>query len=175
SGFTLTEIMIAVTISVLIFSALGMLLSRCFSLWLGSQAEWKLAQHARVTRTRLLYGGFGTGTGLLNSTNVTFDTSGGWRRVEFYPVTGGGDYYRLWGSPGSYQSNIWIERENGYPRWAWAQEVRFSSGAYPAVLVNDFSAARTNTTVTLSYTLNLSALGKTYELPQVVQAELINE
>lgn len=173
-GFTLTEVMISVVISIMIFSAMATLLSRCFSLWVEAQAHWKLAQHARITRTRLLYGGFGIGTGLLNATNVTV-SDGSWNIITFYPVTGEGNYYRLWGSPDSDQHNIWIQREVGSPSWAWAQEVRYAIGSDPLVLVNDFTASISNSTVTLAYTLNFSAMGKNFELPQVIEAELVNE
>lgn len=173
-GFTLTEMLMAVVISVIVFGAMGTLLSRCFFLWLDGQAQWKLAQHARVTRLRLLNGAFGVGTGLLNSTNVTLGTWSGWTTVTFDPVTASG-YFRIYGSPGTSQQNIWIEREVGSPSFAWAQQVTYSKAQNPDVLINNFSATVSNQVVRLSYTLNFLSMGRTNTLPQVIEAKLVNK
>lgn len=176
SGFTLTEVMIAVTISILVFSAMATLLSRCFSMWLEAQAHWKLAQHARVTRTRLLYGGFGTGTGLLSATNVTVSDYGtSWRKIDFYPVTEGGDLFEIYGWKDTSPANVWLrDVENG--TWSWAQTVGvLGSSTTPLVMASDFVASVTNQLVTMNYTLKFSAMGKVFELPQTVEAVLVNE
>lgn len=175
-GFTLVEVMMAVVISVLIFSALGSLLNRCFSLWLGSQAQWKLAQHAKITRTRILYGGFGVGTGLLNATNASVVASGDDRDVVFNLPTDS-DIYHIAGVADSGSHNIILERNGGggaNSRYAHSvKQVGVSDT--PVVFEDDFSAVISNSIVTLSYTLNLSILGKDFELPQVVEAKLIND
>lgn len=176
SGFTLTEVMIAVTISILVFSAMATLLTRCFSMWLEAQAHWKLAQHARVTRSRILYGGFGTGTGLLSATNVTVSNYGAaWRKIDFYPVTEGGDLFEIYGWKGTNSANVWLsDVANG--TWAWAQTVSLSGvSQIPLVMAGDFEASVTNQMVTMNYTLKFSAIGKVFELPQTVEVFLVNE
>lgn len=173
-GFTLTEVMISVVISIMIFSAMATLLTQCFSLWLEAQAHWKLAQHARVTRTRLLYGGFGIGTGLLTATNVTVVSGygGSWDWVTFFPVNMGGEY-NIFGWQGDDPAQIWLQDKDG--NYAWAQTVsQVGISDEPTVMANKFTASITNDTVTLSYTLNFSAIGKEFELPQVLEVTLVN-
>ena len=173
SGFTMTEMMMAVVISVLVFGALGTLLTRCFFMWLDGQAQWKLAQHARVARTQLLNGGFGVGTGLLSASNVTVSAYGSWTKVTFAPV--GSDAYSIYGWPGNSMLNIWLQDPDG--NFAWAQEVsKYDPGAskVPSVLVNHFTAAITNQKVVMTYDLNLLAVGRTNTLPQRVEVHLVN-
>jgi len=175
-GFTLTEVMISVVLSIMVFAALGMLLTRCFSLWVDGQANWNLAQHARVTRSRLLNGAFGVGTGVINGSNVTVqagtDEWEGWQSVRFELVDQA-EYYQIYASPGANQMNICIEKE-GEPEVALAQEVRYRSGGDPLVKVNNFGASVTNKHLTMTYTLNFSAMGKNFELPQIIEAYLVN-
>jgi len=172
-GFTLTEIMISVVIAIMVFSAMGVLLSRCFSLWVEAQAQWKLAQHARVTRTRLLYGGFGIGTGLLNATNVTVQPYGSWEQITFNPVTESGQF-GIYGRPDTSQQNIWIEDDAG--QWAYAQSVSLHGMSdQPLVMANHFDATVSNDIVTIAYTLNFSAMGRNFELPQYIEVRLVNE
>lgn len=173
-GFTLVEMMMAIVISVAVFAAMGTLLNRCFSLWLDAQAQWKLAQHARVTRLQILNGGFGVGTGLLSSTNVSVRMNGSWKLVEFQPVTKGGAYFML-GWPGDSMQNIWLFGGDGEGS-AVAQTVsRWGYSEQPSVLVNHFDATVSNQIVTLSYTLNFLSMGRTNTLPQVIEARLVNE
>lgn len=173
-GFTLTEMMMAVVISVAVFGALGVLLTRCFSLWLEAQAQWKLAQHARVARLQILNGGFGIGTGLLSATNVTIDAYGSWERVQFNPVSDGQEYH-IYGWPGTAAQNIWLKKQPT-TEWAYAQTVsKYGYSATPSVLANNFDASITNQKIILSYTLNFQAMGRNYELPQVIEAHLVNE
>ena len=175
-AFTLTEVMIAVTISIVVFSAMASLLTRCFSMWVEAQAHWKLAQHARVTRTRLLYGGFGIGTGLLNATNVTVSDYGtSWQKIDFYPVTQGGDRFEVYGWTPTNAVNIWL-RDTANGTWSWAQSVGvLGLSTTPLVMASDFSALVTNQLVTMDYTLKFSAMGKIFELPQTVEVVLVNE
>lgn len=175
SGFTLTEVMIAVTISILVFSAMATLLTRCFSMWVEAQAHWKLAQHARVTRSRILYGGFGTGTGLLSATNVTVSDYGSvWKKIDFYPVTEG-DLFEVYGWVGTNAANIWLH-DTVPNTWAWAQTVSLNGlSETPLVMASDFDASVTNQVVTMDYTLKFSAMGKVFELPQTIEVFLVNE
>lgn len=171
-GFTLTEMMMAIVISAIVFSAMATLLSRCFSLWLEAQAQWKLAQHARVTRLQILNGGFGLGTGVISASNVTVSAYGSWRKVTFHPVGGAGEY-AVYGWPGTSAQNVWLQNPDG--DWAWAQNVsQYGSSEASSVLVNDFSAEVTNQTIRMSYTLTLSAIGRTFELPQLIETHLVN-
>jgi hypothetical protein len=58
----------------------------------------------------------------------------------------------------------------------YAQTVRrVLTSEEPLVFVNNFTAAITNATVTLAYTLNFAAMGRNFELPQVVEVSLVNE
>jgi len=175
-GFTLTEVMISVVLSIMVFAALGTLLNRCFSLWVDAQANWKLAQHARVTRARLLYGAFGVGTGVLNGSNVTVQAGSGdwsgWQMVEFEPVNDVG-YCRIYAWPGTSAKNICIEKE-GAAQLAWAQEVRYASGEDPLVQVNNFDASVISNLLSMTYTLHFSAMGKDFKLPQTIEAYLVN-
>lgn len=167
----MVEMMMAIVISVVVFAALGTLLTRCFSMWLEAEAQWKLAQHARVARIRLLNGGFGVGTGLLSASNVTTSAYSSWTKVSFEPV--GAATYEVYGWPGSEQMHLWMK--NPDEDWAWATIVgSHDAGSAPDVYVNHFKAQVTNDIVRLSYTLNFSAIGRNFELPQVVEAHLVN-
>ncbi len=172
-GFTLPEVMMALVISMVVFSAMGVLLSRCFSLWMDAQAHWKLAQHARFARTRLLYGGFGAGSGILSSTNIAVSSSSSWNLITFDPVASGG-VFRIYGWAGTTPQNIWLLNDSYEWGWAQAMGVRYGAST-PTVLVDDFSASLSNQTLTLNYTLNFSAMGKVFQHPQTVSAYLINE
>jgi prepilin-type N-terminal cleavage/methylation domain-containing protein len=172
-GFTLPEVMMAIVISMIVFSAMGVLLSRCFSLWVDAQAHWKLAQHARFARTRLLFGGFGAGSGILSSTNIAVSPSSSWNLITYDPVTSAGEF-RIYGWAGTTPQNIWLLSDSYEWGWAQAMGVRYGA-ASPAVLVDDFSASLSNQTLTLNYTLNFSAMGKVFEHPQTVSAYLIND
>jgi hypothetical protein len=126
-----------------------------------------------VTRLQILNGAFGIGTGLLSSTNIVIGTSGSWKTIQFSPVTKTSPY-SIYGYPQTNsQQNIWVIGTEGY---AWAQTVSdaFSSDT-PSVLVNRFDASISNQSVVVSYTLNFKSMGKNFELPQVIEAHLVNE
>ncbi len=174
-GFTLPEVMMALVISMVVFSAMGVLLSRCFSLWVDAQAHWKLAQHARVTRTRILYGGFGVGTGILSATNLVIAPYGEWRQLTFNPVSQSGTR-EVYGWTGTSPQNIWLKSSADSPAWAFAQSVSsYGITETPLVTADDFIASLSNQLLTISYTLNFSAMGKNFEHPQTIQAYLVNE
>ncbi len=174
SGFTLTELIVALTISIMVFSAMGSLLSRCFSLWMDASAHWKLAQHSRITRARILNGGFGAGSGLLSATNATVSLYGGWDLITFYPVISPG-YREVYGWMGSSPQNVWLKNSvDG--QWAWAQSVSyFGTSSDPTVKVDSFDAVLSNKVMTINYTLNFMAMGKTNKQPQTIRAYLINQ
>lgn len=52
-GFTLTEVMMVMVLSILVFSAMASAMIHAFRLWDDGNAHWKLAQVAR--RTRVIY------------------------------------------------------------------------------------------------------------------------
>lgn len=165
----------SLVISVIVFSAIAVLLSRTFSVWFDATGRWKLAQHARVARTRMLYGGFGSGTGLLSSTNVSVGPYGGWEQIVFYPVATNG-YQHIYGWTGTAPQNIWLKRQLPTEQWAFAQTVsKYMFSETPDVMADDFDAVISNDTLTLTYTLSFSSGGRTYEQPQIIQAYLVNE
>ncbi|MBI9021085.1 MAG: type II secretion system protein [Verrucomicrobia bacterium] len=174
SGFTLTELIVALTISIMVFSAMGSLLSRCFSLWMDASANWKIAQHSRITRARILSGGFGPGSGLLSSSNTTVSAYGSWDRIRFYPIAVSG-YREVYGWPSDVPQNIWLKNSvDG--QLAWAQSVSYAgASSEPLVKATAFDAVLSNKVMTINYTLNFSAMGKDFEQPQTIRAYLINQ
>lgn len=173
SGFTLPEVLISTVLAVLIFFAVGALLSRSFSVWYNAMAQWKVAAASRVMRTRLLDGGFGRGTGLLSSTNITVWPEGGVRRIDYYPVVAGGDLFCFldWN-----ENNLpSLYNNGGDPQWAYGQSVKYYGGEVPDVNITNFTAVATNGhTVVMTYTLKLSAAGRTFEQPQTLRIVLPN-
>ena len=177
SGFTLPEVLLAVTLSVMVFAALGTLLSRSFSIWYDGMAQWKLATHARVTRIRLLDGGFGKGTGLLSSTNHTIHTSGGYRYVQYNPVKSGQIYKCFGWTPTITSEDVWLQNEDSAipVEWAYGQNVKDWGAEAPDVKVNGFSVELSEDNVLeMSYTLRSTAAGKTFEQPQTIRVVLLN-
>ena len=176
-GFTLVEMMMALVVSVVVFSAMGVLLTKCFSLWMDSSAHWKLAQHARITRVRILSGAFDAGSGVLSSTNLTIESSGVWNLIQFYPVSKE-NRQEIWGSSSAAEENVWMRSydPDDSHKLAWAQSVSFYGiSDEPLVTVNQFDASYSNQLLTLDYTLNLQVMGKTFEKPQTIEAYLVND
>ena len=66
SGFTLVEMLLSLVISVVVFSAMGVLLARTVNLWVDGAGQWYVATQARAARARILSGGMGPGTGILS-------------------------------------------------------------------------------------------------------------
>ena len=181
SGFTLPEVLISTALAVMVFFTLGTLLSRSFSVWYNGMAQWKLAHHARVTRIRLLDGGFGRGTGLLSATNHTINSQGGWTRIDYYPLLANGALYQNYGwTSDSEEStdNIWLSNNDpSVPAtWAYGQSVKYYDGAQdPDVKINSFDAEFVDAnTLELTYMLRFSAAGRHFEQPQTIRAVLLN-
>lgn len=172
-GFTLTEIMIAVTISVFVFAAMGALLGRCFSLWKDAAANWQLAQYSRVSRERILRGGFADPSqGLLSATNaVPYVPGSGWAYLQYRNQAGG--LQRVYGWVGESTQNIWLYRTPGTPAWTYAQGSSYPVN--PPVTVDSFDLSKSNQLVTITYRVRASAGGKTFTQPHTIQAYLINE
>lgn len=182
NGFTLVEIMLATAISVIVFVSMGALLTRSFSLWMDAMANWKLAQHARVARARLLDGGFYfpvagitnlvVKTGWLSSTGVTTAAASGEAYVQYYPLGTTGGAHRAYGWTNAVAGKD-LRLRNGGSTWLLGQSVAATNYAAD-VRVDMFKPFVTNIMVTATYRLNLSAMGKTFTQPCTVQAYLIN-
>lgn len=172
AGFTLVEILMATAISVMVFVAMGALLTRSFALWMDSMANWKLAQHARVSRARLLDGGFGPGTGWLSSSNVSKAIASGETYVQYYPLGVSGAFYAYgWNSSADGKD---LRLRNGGSLWVLGQNVA-DTNYNNDVGVELFVPFVTNSAVIATYQLRLSVMGKTVVQPCTVQAYLINQ
>jgi len=183
SGFTLPEVLLSTVLSAMIFVALGTLLSRSFSIWYSGMAQWKLASHARVTRLRLLNGGFGTGTGMLSATNHTTGTASyegtDYEYVQYYPAGSGEEYWAYGCISGVPGDNMWLRNDDpAIPvEWAYGQSVKVRDDAEdgPDVKVGNFDAEFVgDDMLELTYTLHLSAGGRDFEQPQTIRVVLLN-
>jgi prepilin-type N-terminal cleavage/methylation domain-containing protein len=177
AGFTLVEVLLAVSISVMVFFAMGMLLTKCFSLWKDATAHWRLAQYGRISRERILSGAFTNPvSGLLSATNAAIYNGGAWDYVEYRTMDSTGVVYQVYGWKAASEQELWIGRSPGSPQWAYGQGVAFyPSNAAPPVKVDSFSASVSNNIVVMSYRLRMSAAGKTFTQPQTISAWLVNK
>jgi type II secretory pathway pseudopilin PulG len=190
AGFTLVEVLLASLISVLVFAAMGALLSRSFALWMDGAARWQLAQHVRITRERILRGGFepsGAETnqleGLLAAgTNVNIvansvglnvgygtltTTISGLPLTNYYGICAQSNQLYLYN-----QNNSTPYWSGGFKSWCWAAK---SGAAVPPVTVSGMTATHTNPVLTIKYQVNYSAMGRTFTQPCTIRAHLINE
>jgi hypothetical protein len=139
-------------------------------------ARWRLAQHARVTRARLLDGGFNASasgsafTGWLSSSGVTFGNSSGEAYVEYYPIRSSGVFRAYGWTNTAAGRNI---RLQGGSAWALGQTVAATNYA-SSVQVDMFRPYMTNGGVTATYRLRLDSMGQTFEQPCTVRAFIIN-
>ncbi|NOU36745.1 MAG: type II secretion system protein [Kiritimatiellaceae bacterium] len=171
-GFTLVEVLLATAISVMVFAAMGALLTRSFTLWMNAMANWKLAQHARVARARLLDGGFGSGTGWLSSTNVIVASASGEAYVQYYPLKSSGAFYSYgWTNSAAGKD---IRLRSGSSVWAVGQNVAATNYVGDVDVEMFRLTAVTNQIITATYQLRLSVMGKTFTQPCTVKAYLIN-
>lgn len=175
SGFTLPEVLLASAISVMVFFALGTLLTRSFSIWYSGMAQWKLAQHARVTRIRIMDGGFGTGTGMLSATNHTVTAESDSTQINYYPVFSGKEY-RCNGGTSSTNDILLYNNDPAVPiTWAYGQSVKNVGDEVPDVKVGNFTAEFVGPdTLQMTYVLRFSAAGKEFEHPQTIRMRLLN-
>lgn len=167
SGFTLVEVLLAVSISVIVFAAMGAVLTKCFSLWQDASAHWRLAQHARIARERILRGGFADPSGgLLCATNISITGTSSNPDVGY--ATAAGDYA------------VYIDadqmklEDQSTTNWSWGVRSGNASPA-PDIEVDSMTAARNGSLLTLAYRLRFSAAGKTFIQPHTIRAYLINE
>lgn len=178
TGFTLVELLLAVSLSIMVFAAMGLLLSKCFSLWKDSTAQWRLSQYSRISRERILSGitnrvsgGATNLTGLLSASNAVVEVGEGYTTVEYGRMDDPGAVYKIRGWSGQSDSkHLEIKREPD--AWVYA----LSSGrAEPAIRVDMFNASTSNHVVTITYRLQLSTAGKTFYQPQTIITSLLNE
>ena len=178
AGFTLVEILLSVVISVLVFGAMGVLLTRSFTLWMDAMANWQLAQHAQVARVRLLDGGFGAGSGLLNATrsNLTIAAASGENYVQYSPLVGTGGVFRAYGwSAQDYASTRNIRLRNANSVFVVGQNVAASS-YQTNISVCSFSIAPiSNKVLWVNYELYYKLMGKTFTRPCTVRAYIGND
>lgn len=165
------EILLATAISVMVFTALGALLTRSCTLWMDAMANWKLAQHARVARARLLDGGFGPGTGWMSASNVTKAVVSGEAYVQYNLLETNGTFrsYGWASSSADKDIRLW----NGGSLWTLGQSVAATNYTHN-VGVELFVPSLTNNTVSATYQMRLSAMGKTFTQPCTVSVYLIN-
>jgi hypothetical protein len=178
AGFTLVEILLSVSISVMVFFAMGILLTKCFSLWKDATANWRLAQYARISRERILCGvtnnvsgGVTNLTGLLSATNAVIASDSGWSSVSYGRIGETGVVYTIRGWPLEADDKH-IQLRRGVASWVYAQS---SGTAEPEAKIDTFTAVLTNNILTVSYRLQLSAAGKTFMQPHTIQTYLINK
>ena len=179
AGFTLVELMLAMSISIMVFAAMGLLLNKSFSLWKQSTGHWRLTQYARLSRERILCGitNFPAGgvtnlPGLLAASNLLIKVDSGWTVIEYCHIAESGTVYQIRGWPGE-ASDKDLQIRRGSSAWAYG----LSKGATaPDVKVDMFSATETNHVVSIIYRLRLSAVGKTplYQW-QTITTSLLNE
>lgn len=154
-GFTLVEIMLATVVSVMVFVAMGMVLSKSFSLWLDAMANWRLSQYVRISRERILHGGFADPKdGLMAATNISIASYSGQDCIEYRTLAGTNGVQRIAGWNGS-SSKIWLNQGS---RWL---------DAAPTVEMDSFVIDSTNRSIT--YRLKFSAAGKTFSRSQTLQ------
>ena len=178
AGFTLVELLLAVSISIVVFAAMGLLLSKCFSLWKDSTARWRLSQYARISRERILsgitnnvYGGATNLTGLLSASNVVVKVADGYTVVEYGRIDDTHNAYQIRGWPGD-ASDKHIQIRRGDTDWVYALGL---GSSVPEIKVDRFTASVSNHVVTIAYRLGLSAAGKTFYQPQTIITSLLNE
>lgn len=180
SGFTLVEMLMAVSISVLVFAAMGSVLVYSVRIWVEGAGQWHLANQARATRARLLSGAMGPGSGLLSLEEITqLQTNPQWC-IFRYKVAGGphNERYTLRGSV--YETDranraLFIQRNpGGGSNWLMMGLTKRGSHGIPEIIVSNFQIVHTNRQLDVTYTLSFETGGKWYSYPQRVRPFLVN-
>lgn len=182
AGFTLIELLLAAIISLMVFAAMGRLLTRCFALWMDSSANWRLSQYARISRERILHGAFADPSGgLLSASNVSIVGNSAALNVAY---AAGTNFYGVCGYTNIVQPRMYLlDQKTMAPYWDpapagyddWRYGVRNDKNTpIPDVELSSMTAAFTNDILTLTYTLQFSAAGRMFTQPQTIRAFLIN-
>lgn len=155
AGFTLVEILLATIVSVMVFSAMGMVLTKSFSLWKDATARWQLSQYARISRERILHGGFADPRGgLLSATNVSVvENSVTYRTVE---GSGSTQLTVVSNSLQLAQGSNWVN-------------------AAQSVGADSLSSVESVNLLQIIYGLSFSAAGQTFTQSNTITAFLINK
>jgi len=174
TGFTLIEVLMAVSISIMVFAAMGLLLTKCFSLWKDATAHWRLTQYARISRERILSGFtnyVSEQTGLLSASEMSITEDSGWAVIEYGRMTEPGVVYQIRGWPDE-SSDKHIEMRRASAHWVYGLGTGTNE---PAINVDSFSASASNHLVEITYRLRFSAAGKTFYQWQTITTALLNE
>ena len=173
AGFTLVELLLAVSISIMVFAAMGVLITKCFSLWKDATAHWQMAQYSRIAHERILFGGFANPSGgLLSATNAAVSTNSGWGIVSYETVSGTGGEKQIKGWAGEAEQDLLLKQK---AQTAYGLSAAYvSSNSAPTVKVDSFFSDVTNDLVIIEYRLRLAAAGKTFTQLQTIEASLVN-
>ncbi len=172
----MVEVMVAASISMLVFFAMSTILVKGFSLWRDGASRWYLTQRARVARVRLLNYSYNAGSGMLSSSNIVARTRGAWKTVEYIPQDAV-DTLRLYGGhTGSGKRNPYFFRPDKPKRYWFLEFAKKKTATTPPVQTSDFQASvdTTNEVLTVSYNLHYENGGREYVQPQTITAYLIN-
>lgn len=178
TGFTLVEVLLAASVAIMVFLAMGLVLSKSFSLWKDATAHWQLAQYARISRERILCGftnnvsgGSTNLAGLLSASNAVVTINSGWDYISYNKLDETDVVYQVRGWPDEADDKN-IQLRKGSASWVYGQ----STGSdEPGVKVDKFSASVSNDLVTIIYRLRLSSAGKTFTQWQTINACLVNK
>ncbi len=171
SGFTLVEVLMVMTISVIVFSMAGATLSRCFSFWRDSVGRWQLSQQARQTRARLLHNAMLNGGGLLSVSTLSIESD----RLD-YKLLDDAETYHLHAGSATATSNHPYFKSDTDPKEFWmVRTANKSADNTPPVYMSRFTPTLTsNDILTITYTLHHEIGERSYEQPQIIRAYLVN-
>jgi prepilin-type N-terminal cleavage/methylation domain-containing protein len=177
-GFTLVEVLLALSISVFVFCAMGTLLVKTLHLWGDGAEQFHLAKQARSARARLLSGGLGPGTGLLSINEVTsIKTNPQWCTLD-YQAAALDEKFTVKGSiddDAPANKSVFVKStKGGGQTWLTMVGIKRGQNNLPDVMATDFDVVQSNDTLIVRYILRAEFDGKEYEYPQVIQAYLVN-
>jgi len=176
AGFTLVEVMVATSISMLVFFAMSSVLVKGLSLWRDGASRWYLTQRARVARVRLLNYSYNAGSGMLASSNIVVGADGNWVTVDYTPQDSSTPLRLYGGHTGSGKRSPYFFRPDNPKRYWFLEFAKKKSATKPPVQTSDFQASvdTTNEVLTVSYNLHYENGGREYVQPQTITAYLIN-
>lgn len=156
-AFTLTEMLIASALSVLVFAMVLTLLLVSLSLWREGMARHQLSADSRIVRERILHGidgQFGLRHAQRSLITVTSD------QIDFYDVASSNEFSLLWPSN---RPPAYVDRSGTQPL--------IRSGS----VVDSIAIAITNDILNIDLTLAITNAGKKYTQPQQLRVYLLNE
>ncbi len=179
AGFTLVELLLSMVISVMVFSAMGVLLVKTLRLWTEGAGQFYLANQARAARARLLSGGMGPGSGLLSINEVTsIQTNPQWCTLD-YGAASLDEKFTVRGSvddDAPANKSVFIKStKGGGQTWLMMVGIKRGNQNVPDVMATSCNMTYSNEVLSVSYKLSCEAGGKTYEYPQIIQAYLVNK